>query len=49
MYRTYRFWWNAERDCETTERNATHVLVLYECTALPIEAMPSRSWQLFAL
>lgn len=47
--RCLTYFWNAERDCQTTPANATHILVLYENIYAPIDAQPSRSWRMFAL
>lgn len=43
------YYWNAERDCETTPANATHIIVLYEDQCAPIDKQPTRSWRMFAI
>ena len=45
----FTYFWNADRDCETTPANATHIMVLYENRMASIASQPSRSWRMFAL
>ena len=47
--RVFVYYWNAERDCETTPANATHIMVLYEDPCVALNMLPSRSWRMFAI
>ena len=47
--RCFTYYWNAERDCETTPQNATHIMVLYENPTAALQVQPTRAWRMFAL